>query len=156
MRRPVRIAVVGAGSCDSETASVAERVGHEIARRGGVLICGGLGGVMEAAARGAKKAGGTTVGILPGASADDANPHIDIPIVTGLGHARNVINVRSADCVVSVAGGYGTLSEIALSLKMGIPVIALSSWDVSSDIIRASSPEEAVAKAFELAGERGG
>ena len=96
MARPVRITVVGAGSCDAATASIAERVGGEIARRGGVVVCGGLGGVMEAAARGAREAGGLTVGILPGSSADEANDFIEIPIPTGMGHARNVVNVLAA------------------------------------------------------------
>ena len=152
--RPVRITVVGAGECDQATASIAERVGTEIARRGGVIVCGGLGGVMEAAARGAKAAGGITVGILPGERADDASPFIDIPIATGLGHARNVVNVAAADAVIAVSGGYGTLSEIALALKMGIPVVALASWTISQDISEADSPEEAVARAFELAQAR--
>ncbi len=150
--RPVRITVVGAGRCDQATALTAERVGSEIARRGGVLICGGLGGVMEAAARGAKTAGGLTIGILPGERADDANAHIDVPIATGMGHARNVVNVRAADAVVCVGGGYGTVSEIALALKMGIPVVAMSPPLESDDIVDADSPEDAVAKAFELAG----
>ncbi len=150
--RPVRITVVGAGRCDQATASIAERVGSEIARRGGVLICGGLGGVMEAAARGAKAAGGLTIGILPGNRADDANRHIDIPIATDMGHARNVLNVRAADAVVSVGGSYGTISEIALALKMGIPVVAVSPPLRSDDIVEADSPEAAVERAFELAG----
>jgi len=152
--RPVRITVVGGGSCDARTAAAAERVGGEIARRGGVLICGGLGGVMEAAARGAKREGGLTVGIIPGESGEDANPYIDIPIATGLGEARNVVNVRAANAVVAVAGRYGTHSEIALALGMGIPVVAFDSWAEIDDVIQAGSPEEAVAAAFELAGER--
>jgi uncharacterized protein (TIGR00725 family) len=152
--RPLRITVVGAGSCDERAALAAERVGEEIARRGGVLICGGLGGVMEAAARGAKRAGGLTVGILPGDRAEDANAYIEIPIATGLGEARNVVNVRAADAVVALAGRYGTLSEIALALGMGIPVVAFESWAVSDEIVLAGSPEDAVAKAFELAAGR--
>jgi uncharacterized protein (TIGR00725 family) len=154
--RPLRITVVGGGSCDQTTAAAAERVGQEIARRGGVLICGGLGGVMEAAARGAQGAGGLTIGILPGERAGDANPHIEIPIATGLGEARNVVNVRAADAVVAVAGRYGTLSEIALALGMGIPVVAFESWAVTDDVVVADSPEDAVAKAFQLAEERRG
>jgi len=150
--RPVRITVVGAGRCDQATASIAERVGSEIARRGGVLICGGLGGVMEAAARGAKVAGGLTIGILPGERADDANPHIDIPIATDLGHARNVVNVRAADAVVGVGGSHGTVSEIALALKMGVPVVAIAPPVELKGLILADSPEAAVERAFELAG----
>jgi uncharacterized protein (TIGR00725 family) len=151
-KRPLRITVVGGGRCDRETASIAERVGIEIARRGGVVVSGGLGGVMEAASRGAKSVGGTTVGILPGQRAEDANEHVDIPIATGMGEARNVVNVRCADAVIAVDGGYGTLSEIALALKMGIPVVALSSWAVTADVLEADSPESAVEKAFEAAG----
>jgi len=109
---------------------------------------------MEAAARGAKGAGGLTVGILPGDSGEDANPHIEVPIATGLGEARNVVNVRAADAVVAVAGRYGTLSEIALALGMGIPVVALNSWAISDDVIVAETPEEAVEKAFSLAMRR--
>jgi uncharacterized protein (TIGR00725 family) len=152
--RPVRITVVGGGSCDAKTAAAAERVGEEIARRGGVLVCGGLGGVMEAAARGAKQSGGLTVGILPGERAGDANAFIDVPIATGLGEARNVVNVRAADAVVAVAGRYGTHSEIALALGMGIPVVALDSWTEIDGVIQAGSPEQAVEMAFELAGGR--
>ena len=150
--RPLRITVVGAGRCDQATALIAERVGSEIARRGGVLICGGLGGVMEAAARGAKAAGGLTIGILPGERADDANPHIDIPIATDLGHARNVVNVRAADAVVSVGGSYGTVSEIALALKMGVPVVAIAPPIELKGLVLVDSPETAVERAFELAG----
>ena len=152
--RPLRVTVVGASRCDQATASIAERVGHEIARRGGVLICGGLGGAMEAAARGAKAAGGTTVGILPGPDGEDANPYIDIPIATGMGEARNVINVRAADAVVAVAGSYGTMSEIAVALGLGIPVVAVSSWDDFEDAVHVRTPEAAVEKAFELAEAR--
>jgi uncharacterized protein (TIGR00725 family) len=154
--RPLRITVVGGGSCDAKTAAAAERVGEEIARRGGVLICGGLGGVMEAAARGARRAGGLTVGILPGDRAEDANAHIVIPIATGLGEARNVVNVRAADAVVAVAGRYGTQSEIALALGMEIPVVAFGAWSEFDDVVQAGTPEEAVAEAFELALARSG
>jgi uncharacterized protein (TIGR00725 family) len=152
--RPVRITVVGGGSCDETTALSAERIGEAIARRGGILVCGGLGGVMEAAARGAKRAGGLTIGILPGERGEDANEHIEIPIATGLGEARNVVNVRAADAVVAVAGRYGTHSEIALALGMGIPVVAFGAWSELGDVIQADSPEGAVAKAFELAARR--
>jgi len=151
MTRPVRITVVGAGRCNPEAASIAERVGREIAQRGGVLVCGGLGGVMEAAARGARDAGGLTVGILPGVRADDANEFIDLPIPTGLGEARNLVNVRAADAVVALPGGHGTLSEIALALKAGIPVVAVSSWNTVDDVLVVESPEEAAERAFALA-----
>ena len=150
--RPVRITVVGAGFCDEETASIAERVGEGIARRGGVLICGGLGGVMEAACKGAKSANGLTVGILPGFNARDANKYVSIPIVTGPNHARNAIVVRSADAVIAINGQYGTLSEIALGLAMGIPVVGLKTWDISG-LVSAETAKEAVDRALELTGK---
>jgi uncharacterized protein (TIGR00725 family) len=109
---------------------------------------------MEAAARGAKAAGGLTIGILPGIDAGDANCFIDIAIPTGMGQARNVVNVMAAGAVIAVSGGYGTLSEIAHALKMGIPVIALASWAVSEDVVLAPTPEDAVERAFELAQAR--
>ncbi len=146
----VQIGVIGAGQCSSRTSLLAEEVGKEIARAGAVLVCGGLGGVMEAAARGAQGEGGITVGILPGESFEDANPFIQIPVVTGLGHARNVLVVRSAQVLIAVKGGYGTLSEVALALKMGKPVIGLYSWDVSKKIIQVETPLEAVKKALRL------
>ncbi len=153
----MRIAVIGGGFCDAETAALAEEVGRELARRGAILVCGGLGGVMEAACRGAKSAGGLTVGILPGVSAADANPYVDIPIVTGLGEARNIIVVRSAQAVIAVNGEYGTLSEIAYALKLGIPVVGLRTWQLRKDgreveaITVAKDPKDAVEKALRLA-----
>ena len=156
------LAVVGSASCGAETAALAEEVGREIARRGAVLICGGRGGVMEAACRGARSAGGTTVGILPGTDRGQANPYVDIPIVTGLGEARNALVVRSADAVIAVSGGYGTLSEIALALKMGRPVVGLRTWELGragpagadeqplGGLVTAASPVEAVASAVAL------
>jgi uncharacterized protein (TIGR00725 family) len=146
----VQIGVIGAGHCSSRTSLLAEEVGREVARVGAVLVCGGLGGVMEAAARGAQEEGGITVGILPGDSFEDANPFIQIPVVTGLGHARNVLVVRSAQALIAVKGGYGTLSEVALALKMGKPVIGLHSWDVSKKIIHVETPQEAVKKVLRL------
>jgi len=110
------VAVAGPGEASAEERDAAEAVGRELARRGAVLVCGGLGGVMEAACRGAKQAGGTTVGILAGKDRSDANPFVDIAIATGLGQARNAVIVRAADAVVAIGGGYGTLSEIALAL----------------------------------------
>jgi uncharacterized protein (TIGR00725 family) len=124
------VAVIGSASCDSAVAALAREVGREIARRGAVLVCGGRGGVMEAACRGARDEGGTTVGILPGVERGGANPYVDVPIITGLGEARNAIVVRSADAVVAVSGGYGTLSEIGLALKMGRPVVGLGTWEL--------------------------
>jgi uncharacterized protein (TIGR00725 family) len=144
------ISVIGAGVCDNEIYGTAMEVGRLIAQEGGVIITGGLGGVMEAASRGAKEAGGTTVGILPGLSRDEANKYVDIPIVTGLSHARNVVVVRSADAVIAISGEYGTLSEIAIALKLGKPVIGINTWDHVKGITMADSPEEAVQKALEL------
>jgi hypothetical protein len=152
----LQIGVVGAAACSPEIAKLAESVGKEIAHRGGVLVCGGLGGVMEAAARGAKQAGGVTVGILPGGRFADANPYIDIPIVTDLGHARNALVVHSAQAVIAVEGGYGTLSEIALALKLAKPVIGLKTWNVDPSIISTANPAEAVAKAYEMITQVGG
>jgi uncharacterized protein (TIGR00725 family) len=152
------ISVIGAGRCSAEVAAQAEAVGRELAKRGAVLICGGRGGVMEAACRGAKSAGGLTVGILPGSSRQEANPYVDIPIVTGIGEARNVLVVRSGQAVIAVDGEYGTLSEIAHALKLGIPVVGLGTWQLLKDgqerqaIVRAQSAQEAVERAVELAG----
>ncbi len=138
------IAVCGAGFADPELERQAEAVGREIARRNHMLACGGLGGIMEAAARGAKAEGGLTIGILPGRSRSDANKYIDVVIVTGMGEARNVILVRTADVVIGLSGEFGTLSEIALSLKTGTPVVGLGTWKVSDSILQASNPEDAV------------
>ena len=151
------IAVIGAGRCPKEIAQVAEGVGRELGKRGLTLICGGQGGVMEAACRGAKETGGQTIAILPGFSRRDANPYVDIPIVTGLGEARNIIVVRTAQAVIAVDGEYGTLSEIAYALKLGIPVVGLDTWQLSRggregrDIVVAHTPAEAVEKAIALA-----
>jgi len=145
-----QIGVIGAGECSQETETLAEAVGREIAKKGAILICGGLGGVMESVAKGSKQGGGITVGILPGFSADEANPFIDIPIVTGLSHARNVLVVRSSQALIAMEGGYGTLSEISIALKLGIPVVGLHTWEMSKNIIVVETPEEAVNKAISL------
>lgn len=151
------VAVVGAAACSPEVADQAREVGQELARRGAVLICGGRGGVMEAACQGAKAAGGVTVGILPGNDRSEANPFVDLPIVTGLGAARNALVVLSADAVIAMAGGYGTLSEIGLAFKMGKPVVGLGTWELArggqpvEDIINARNPRQAAAWAVALA-----
>jgi uncharacterized protein (TIGR00725 family) len=154
----VLVAVIGDGFCSAETAQLAEEVGRQLAESGAGVICGGLGGVMEAACRGAKGAGGLTIGVLPGRSRQDANPYVDIPIVTGMGEARNVIVVSSAQSVIAVSGGYGTLSEIAHALKLGIPVVGLGSWQLGKDgwdkqvgITVATGAADAVRKALALA-----
>ena len=146
-----QIGVVGAGQCPPSIAQLAEAVGHAVATAGAVLISGGLGGVMEAAARGARQAGGLSVGILPGPSHRDANPFVDISIVTDLGHARNALVVRSSHAVIALPGEYGTLSEVALALKMGLPVVGLQSWGHLKGVVRADSPDEAVALALSWA-----
>ncbi|MBM3127320.1 MAG: TIGR00725 family protein [Chloroflexi bacterium] len=143
------ISVVGARKCDAKTYALAEEVGFELARRGATVVCGGLGGVMQAACQGAKSAGGRTIGILPGRNYRDANPYVDIPIVTGIGEARNSIVVRTARAVIAIGGEYGTLSEIAFALKFGIPVIGLATWDLArgkkrARIIEARDAKEAV------------
>lgn len=151
------IGVIGGSQCSKKEAQMAEEVGRELAKRGAVLVCGGLGGIMRAACKGASSAGGTTVGILPGNDRQSANPYVQIPVVTGLGEARNVIVVKSAQAVIAVGGSYGTLSEISHTLKNGIPLIGLNTWSISRNgkqdksIISAKSPAEAVAQALERA-----
>lgn len=152
-RQPI-IAVCGAGVCDEALAIQAEAVGRGIALAGAQLICGGLGGVMAAACRGARAAGGITIGILPGADTRAANADVLVPVATGMGEARNVIIVRTADVVIAVGGEYGTLSEIALARKAGRAVVGLNSWDLGADeagqphMILAETPEAAVAAAL--------
>lgn len=147
----VHFGVVGAGSAEAgaEARLVAQEVGRLVARTGGVVVCGGLGGVMEAACRGAKEAGGTTIGLLPGTDRSEANRWVDVAIATGLGEARNVLVVRASDVIVAVGGGYGTLSEIGFALKTGTPVIGLATWEVPG-VEPVSDAAEAVARALEL------
>jgi uncharacterized protein (TIGR00725 family) len=145
------IGIVGLSQASIEECSAAHEVGVEIAKRDGILVCGGLGGVMESACRGAKSGHGLTIGILPGFSRHEGNPYIDIPIVTGMSHARNIIVVRTSNAIIAIGGSYGTLSEIAFALKIGIPVIGIKTWDVSPEIKKVSSPKEAVDMAFDLA-----
>jgi uncharacterized protein (TIGR00725 family) len=145
------IAVVGPGQATDGQLSDAGAVGRGLAEGGAVVVCGGLGGVMEAACRGAKDAGGTTLGLLPGSDRSAANPWVDFVVPTGLGEARNALVVRAADAVVAVAGEFGTLSEIALALKAGKPVIGLGTWKLGRDpdpITRAHDGAEAVALAL--------
>jgi len=154
------IAVIGDSSCSPEEAKLAESVGEFLAQRGATIVCGGLGGVMEAVCRGAKSKGGLTVGILPGQDSSMANPWVDIPVVTGIGEARNIAVVKSAQTVIAIGGGYGTLSEIAYARKSNIPVIGLNTWSLSRNgreddsIIRVQSATEAVDKAISLAKKR--
>ncbi|HEV7884332.1 MAG TPA: TIGR00725 family protein [Solirubrobacteraceae bacterium] len=141
MAAPPYVAVVGAGG--EVAASVladAEAVGAELARRGAVVVCGGLGGVMEAACRGARAQGGVTLGILPGTDRSAANPWVSVAVATGLGELRNGLVVRSADAVVAIAGEYGTLSEIALALKAGLRVVGLRSWEIPGMLAADDAP----------------
>jgi len=140
-----RVAVIGASECTAGQAALAEEAGRRIAGAGWALYTGGLGGVMEAASRGARTAGGRVVGVLPGSTARDANPYVEIPIATGMGHARNVILVQSVDGVVAIGGGPGTLSEIAIALKVGRPVVGLGTWEIPGvDVV--DSPAAAIAR----------
>jgi len=154
------IGVIGASRADDEAVALAEEVGRGVARGGGILVCGGLGGVMEAAARGAKEEGGVTVGVLPGQRRDHANKYIDIPIVTGMSFARNIIIIRSSNVVIAVKGASGTLSEIAYALQLDVPVVGLKTWrlseisDIGKRIHEEDDPSSAVRKAFELAGSK--
>jgi uncharacterized protein (TIGR00725 family) len=143
------VGVVGSGSCDEVITQLAEEVGERLAREGLTVLTGGRGGVMEAASRGAKKVGGLTIGVLPGESREDANQYVDIPIVTGLGEARNVIIARTSEVLVAIAGEYGTLSEIALALKMGRPVVGLHTWPLAMDVLVVEDPEQAVEKVID-------
>jgi len=144
------IAVVGGSSCSTEETEWAVAVGRLLAERGAVLVCGGYGGVMEAAARGAKQADGVTIGILAGSDPRDANPHIDIALATGMGEMRNALLVRVAGAVIAIGGGWGTLSEIALAQRIGTPVVGLHDAFVSAvDMPRVTTPAQAVAWAME-------
>jgi len=153
---------VGSSTADAELARAAEQVGEAVALGGAVLLCGGLGGVMEAACRGAKRGGGLTVGLLPDASRERANPFVDVAVATGMGEARNAMVVGGADAVIAVGGEYGTLSEIALGLRAGKPVVGLGTWELrrsgrlDEGIVRADSPEEAAEMALKLAAAAAG
>ncbi len=150
-RKPV-IAVVGAGKCSKKLRDMAFEVGQYVAEKGGVVVCGGMGGIMEGAARGAKAGGGVTIGILPTDSKEDANEFIDYPIPTGFGEARNIMVVRTADAVVAFPGKYGTLSEMAFALHAKKPVIAVNAWKLGDEIHQVGTPLEAAELAMKLAG----
>ena len=152
--RPLRIAVCGAGVADVGLARLAHEVGERIALAGAILVCGGLGGVMEAAARGAAQAGGLTVGVLPGADASAANPWIGLPLPSGLGEARNALVVRFGEAVIAIGGEWGTLSEIALARRTGVPVVLLApTLAAGLELETASDAEDAVARALAHATE---
>ncbi len=149
MVEKVVIGIIGSALATGKPYDDAMEVGRLAAGKGATVLTGGLGGVMEAACRGAREAGGQTIGILPGFDTRDANRYIDIPIITGFNHARNIIVVRSSDVLIAVAGEYGTLSEIAFALKLGKPVISLDSWDIDENIKKAGDPAQAVDMALE-------
>jgi len=161
-KRILKIGVLGPHQCSEKERRMGYEVGAGLAQAGAVLVCGGLGGVMEAACRGASAEGGTTIGILPSEDSLSANPHVQIAIATGMGYARNIVVAKSARAVIAVGGSYGTLSEIGYALQGGIPVIGLNTWSLSRNgredrsIITAQSPAEAVEKALELASKKGG
>ena len=158
--RPLIIAVIGGGDPPPRAMELAEEVGRELAKRGVMVVCGGRSGVMEAVCRGSKAEGGTTIGILPGNEAGEANDYIDIPIMTGMGYARNVIVVKTGRAAIAIDGAYGTLSEIGHALGDNIPVIGLETWelpyraDLPVQVVHATSPVDAVERAIAAAHER--
>jgi len=148
------IAVIGGGTCSDKEAMAAEQTGRLLAEHGAIVVCGGLGGVMEAVAKGAKANGGTTVGILPGADAAAANVYIDIPLATGLGEMRSFLIVRAAHALIAIGGGMGTLAELALAQRIGRPVVGLhDSFRNAIDMPRVDTAEAAVRWALERARE---
>jgi len=145
------VGVIGSSKADPDILRLAEEVGAEIAKRGAAVVCGGLGGVMEAVCRGARSEGGLTIGIIPSDDKEDANPYVQIPIVTGMGMGRNVMLVKTADVVIAVGGEYGTLSEIAHALNLGKTVIGLRTWKLEKahtkaipNLIEVDAPKKAV------------
>jgi hypothetical protein len=152
MKRRQVVAVVGAGDASRAVCKLAFELGREIARRGAVLLNGGRTGVMEAAAAGARKEGGHTIGILPGGDRRAANRHIEFAIATGIGEARNAVIVASADAIIALAGEGGTLAEIGFAIKFGKPIVALDSWPGIDGLHRAGTAADAVALALKLAG----
>lgn len=151
------ISVIGGAECDNGLAEMAYEVGKLVAEQGAILVCGGLTGVMDAAARGAKDGGGISVGILPTETREGASPHLTVALPTGIGYARNALVAQAGDVVIAVGGEYGTLSEIGFALNVGKPVVGLYTWQLKKPgqllktVIEVQTPEEAVAKAFELA-----
>jgi hypothetical protein len=149
------IAVIGGAECTAEEYAWAEEVGRGIALKGAVLITGGLSGVMEGASKGAKGVGGLVIGVIPSLRPQDANPYVDIAIVTGMGDARNVIIISSASAIIAIGGATGTLNEIALALKRGLPLVGLNTWNLPKErlgeasILTASTPQEAIEMIFQ-------
>lgn len=145
-----QIGVIGGGTCSPEIYEIAQEVGRKIAQNGFSLVCGGLGGVMEAACRGARETGGTTIGILPTTNKEDANPYCDLVIPTGLGHARNVLVVHASDALIAVDGEAGTLSEIAIALKVGKPIVGLKTWNLEGRVPLAKDGREAITMIMDM------
>jgi uncharacterized protein (TIGR00725 family) len=150
------VGVIGSSKAEPDILKLAEEVGAEIARRGAAVVCGGLSGVMEAVCRGARKEGGLTIGIIPSDDKNDANPYVQIPIVTGMGMGRNVMLVKTADAIIAVGGEFGTLSEIAHALNLGKRVIGLHTWKLEKahtkpipNLIEVDTPKEAVSLALD-------
>lgn len=166
MERALQISVIGGSSCDAATADIAEKVGRRLAAAGAVLVCGGYGGVMAAACRGARAVGGTTIGILRGYDHDEGNAELTLALPTGMRLARNILVVAAGEAVIAIDGSYGTLSEIALALNIDRPVVSLGSWNPEAGARRggrgsyrgtleiAESPDAAVERALALARER--
>ena len=144
---PTYVAVCGASAAGAEQLRLAEAVGRLLAERGAVVVCGGLGGVTEAASKGATDAGGLVVGLLPGESREGANPYLSVALATGLGQARNVLIVTAADAVIAIGQGWGTLSEIAFARRLGRRVLGLDTWRVEG-LETVATPDEAVEKAL--------
>ena len=161
-QRPIIISVIGGSNAAQKDLDAAYQVGLELAKRGAIVLCGGLTGVMEAVCRGAKEAGGTTVGIMPGNTAEEANPYVDIPIATGMGYARNAIVARAGQAIIAIDGAYGTLSEIGHGLGDGVLIVGLNTWQFTIDgkadttIVNADNPLDAVEKALAYAKARQG
>ncbi|MCK5032308.1 MAG: TIGR00725 family protein [Calditrichia bacterium] len=144
------IAVIGAGDCEPEIYDQAYELGQLLSENGFTVVCGGLGGVMEAVCKGIKSKNGTTIGILPGNGTSEANQYVDFGVATGMGIGRNIIIIRSASVVIAVNGKFGTLSEVAFALQLNKPVIGLNTWDVSDQILEVKSPQEALIKVKEI------
>ena len=152
------VAVCGAGDAPAPDLERADRVGRLLAGAGAILVCGGLGGVMDAAARGASEAGGIAIGLLPTEERTGASRHLSVALPLGMGEARNALLVRAADAVIAIGGGWGTLSEVALAMKMGKRVIGLETWELARNgervhgIVKAETPEQAVRLALDARG----
>lgn len=148
---PVYVAVIGPSEASAEERASASTIGRLLAARGAIVVCGGLGGVMEAVAEGAASDGGTVVGLLPGGVRGEANPYVTVALPTGLGEMRNALVVRTADVVIAVGGAYGTLSEIAFALRTAVPVVGVGTWAIDG-VVEADGAEAAVDRALELVG----